>query len=154
MNPKDRSVKQWRGVTGASPASSTTICHANAKLASAVQAAPIFIATYVASMFFPALDSIVKEKAFGDAKEKLGGKQLDIFVVNSYSSGFQAQPLHRPHNGCMLSMLGILRCRYRSSIVMKLGDAAWRNMSHAVVMSTAWSAARIACILLVDGLGP
>ena len=55
------------------------------------QAAPIFIATYVASMFFPALDSIVKEKAFGDAREKLGGKQLDIFVVNSYSSGFQAR---------------------------------------------------------------
>ena len=40
-------------------------------------------------MFFPALDSIVKEKAFGEAREKLGGKQLDIFVVNSYSSGFQ-----------------------------------------------------------------
>ncbi len=57
----------------------------------AAQAAPIFIATYVASMFFPALDSIVKEKAFGDAKEKLGGKQLDIFVVNSYSSGFQVR---------------------------------------------------------------
>ena len=40
-------------------------------------------------MFFPALDSIVKEKAFGDARQKLGGQQLDIFVVNSFSSGFQ-----------------------------------------------------------------
>ena len=64
-------------------------------------------------MFFPALDSIVKEKAFGDAREKLGGKQLDIFVVNSYSSGFQVRGLQlRPcldgflTPGCKLSMVG------------------------------------------------
>ena len=67
-----------------------------------MQAAPIFIATYVASMFFPALDSIVKEKAFGDAKEKLGGKQLDIFVVNSYSSGFQVSTTTRRFPTCVL----------------------------------------------------
>ena len=37
-------------------------------------------------MAFPALASILKEKIFGDAKEKLGGKDLDIFVVNSFGS--------------------------------------------------------------------
>ena len=58
-------------------------------------------------MFFPALDSIVKEKAFGDAKEKLGGKQLDIFVVNSYSSGFQARLLNprQPNNNIIRRMI-------------------------------------------------
>ncbi len=55
-------------------------------------------------MFFPALDSIVKEKAFGDAKEKLGGKQLDIFVVNSYSSGFQVRLSSVPACSCTASM--------------------------------------------------
>ena len=33
-----------------------------------LQAAPIFIATYIVSMFFPALDSIIKEKSFSDAR--------------------------------------------------------------------------------------
>lgn len=30
-----------------------------------------------------------QEWVFRDAKEKLGGKDLDLFVVNSFGSGFQ-----------------------------------------------------------------
>jgi len=41
-------------------------------------------------MLFPALASIFKEKIFTEAKQKLGGKQLDLFVVNSFGSGAQA----------------------------------------------------------------
>lgn len=33
-----------------------------------MQTAPFFIMIYVASMAFPALDSIIKEKLFGDAR--------------------------------------------------------------------------------------
>lgn len=46
-----------------------------------MQIAPVYAAVYVASMLFPALATIFKEKIFNDAKQKLGGKQLDIFVV-------------------------------------------------------------------------
>ena len=54
------------------------------------QADPLYIGIFVSSMLFPALASIIKEKIFADAKEKLGGKPLDIFVVNSFGSGAQA----------------------------------------------------------------
>lgn len=46
------------------------------------QISPVYAAVYVASMLFPALATIFKEKIFNDAKQKLGGKQLDIFVVS------------------------------------------------------------------------
>ncbi len=48
-----------------------------------MQIAPVYAAVYVASMLFPALATIFKEKIFNDAKQKLGGKQLDIFVVRT-----------------------------------------------------------------------
>jgi drug/metabolite transporter (DMT)-like permease len=54
------------------------------------QADPMYIAIFVSSMFFPALASIFKEKIFREAKEKLNGKDLDIFVVNSLGSAAQA----------------------------------------------------------------
>ena len=54
------------------------------------QVAPVYAAIFVGSMLFPALSSIVKEKMFSDAKEKLGGQQLDLFVVNTFGSAYQA----------------------------------------------------------------
>jgi hypothetical protein len=42
---------------------------------------PLYASVFVASMLFPALATIFKEKIFTDAKAKLGGRQLDIFVV-------------------------------------------------------------------------
>ena len=42
------------------------------------------------SLFFPAVATILKQQIFERAKAKLGGKQLDIFVVNSFSSLAQA----------------------------------------------------------------
>ena len=41
-------------------------------------------------MFFPALSAVFKERIFSDAKEKLGGKDLDLFAVNSFGSAAQA----------------------------------------------------------------
>lgn len=55
-----------------------------------LQADPLYIGIFVSSMLFPALASIIKEKIFAEAKEKLDGKPLDIFVVNSFGSGAQA----------------------------------------------------------------
>ena len=43
---------------------------------------PLYASVFVASMLFPALATIFKEKIFTDAKAKLGGRQLDIFVVS------------------------------------------------------------------------
>lgn len=47
-------------------------------------------AVYAASMFFPAVSSIIKEGLFRDAAEKLGGRRLDLFAVNSFGSAAQA----------------------------------------------------------------
>ncbi len=58
------------------------------------QISPVYAAVYVASMLFPALATIFKEKIFNDAKQKLGGKQLDIFVVrihNQVTKAFELQ---------------------------------------------------------------
>jgi len=50
----------------------------------------IYALTYVASMFFPALSAVFKERIFKEAKEKLDGKDLDLFAVNSFGSAAQA----------------------------------------------------------------
>lgn len=47
-------------------------------------------AMMIASSAFQAVASIVKESVFLDATPRLKGKLLDIFVVNSFGSGFQA----------------------------------------------------------------
>lgn len=44
----------------------------------------------IASAAFQAGASIIKEFVFIDAAKRLNGKSLDIFVVNSFGSGFQA----------------------------------------------------------------
>lgn len=49
----------------------------------------LYIGIFLASMGFPALDNVVKEKIFKDVKEEIN-EDLDIFVVNSFASGFQA----------------------------------------------------------------
>lgn len=45
---------------------------------------------YIASMLFPAISAIFKEKIFEDAKQKLNGRTLDLFAVNSFGSAAQA----------------------------------------------------------------
>lgn len=50
----------------------------------------IWPAMMIASTAFQAVASVVKESVFIDAATRLKGKLLDIFVVNSYGSGFQA----------------------------------------------------------------
>ncbi|XP_042494808.1 protein CLT2, chloroplastic isoform X1 [Macadamia integrifolia] len=50
----------------------------------------IWPALMLASSAFQAGASIIKEFVFVDATSRLKGKQLDIFVVNSFGSGFQA----------------------------------------------------------------
>ncbi|KAL6012642.1 hypothetical protein ACLOJK_003131 [Asimina triloba] len=47
-------------------------------------------ALMIASSAFQAAASIIKEFVFIDAEKQLEGKPLDIFVVNSFGSGFQA----------------------------------------------------------------
>lgn len=48
-----------------------------------------YVWIFVASMGFPALDNVIKEKIFKDVKQDIN-EDLDIFVVNSFASGFQA----------------------------------------------------------------
>ncbi|KAL5705317.1 Protein clt2 [Ranunculus cassubicifolius] len=50
----------------------------------------IWPALMIASSAFQAGASIIKEFVFIDAAKRLKGKPLDIFVVNSFGSGFQA----------------------------------------------------------------
>ncbi|XP_023522946.1 protein CLT2, chloroplastic-like isoform X2 [Cucurbita pepo subsp. pepo] len=56
---------------------------------------PLWPALMVASSAFQAGASIMKEFIFIDAATRLGGKSLDIFVVNSFGSGFQLTFTHR-----------------------------------------------------------
>ncbi|KAI3460077.1 hypothetical protein Pfo_016740 [Paulownia fortunei] len=51
---------------------------------------PLWPAVMIASSAFQAGASIVKESIFVGAATRLKGKSLDIFVVNSFGSGFQA----------------------------------------------------------------
>lgn len=51
-------------------------------------------------MFFPALSAVFKEQIFSNAKEKLGGKDLDLFAVNSFGSAAQA--------GCVFLLLPVI----------------------------------------------
>lgn len=50
---------------------------------------PTYALVYVFAMAFPAMSSIVKEGHFHRAQQQLG-RPLDIFVVNSFASLFQA----------------------------------------------------------------
>ncbi|KAK9789740.1 hypothetical protein WJX73_001036 [Symbiochloris irregularis] len=54
------------------------------------QTNPIYTVLFMASLFFPAVSTILKQDIFERAKAKLGGQQLDIFVVNTFSSLAQA----------------------------------------------------------------
>lgn len=50
----------------------------------------MYAALFVGSMFFPALATIFKERIFSQAKQRLKGQSLDLFVVNSFGSAAQA----------------------------------------------------------------
>ncbi|GFP97410.1 crt homolog 3 [Phtheirospermum japonicum] len=50
----------------------------------------VWPAMMIASTAFQAVASVLKESVFLDAATRLKGKLLDIFVVNSFGSGFQA----------------------------------------------------------------
>ncbi|KAL3634037.1 Protein clt2, chloroplastic [Castilleja foliolosa] len=50
----------------------------------------VWPAMMIASAAFQAFASVLKESVFLDAATRLKGKLLDIFVVNSFGSGFQA----------------------------------------------------------------
>ena len=63
---------------------------ANQHLHVALQVDPFYAGIFVASMFFPALATIFKERIFASAKKRLNGQSLDIFVVNSFGSAAQA----------------------------------------------------------------
>lgn len=46
----------------------------------------LFAGMYVMSMLFPAISSTLKERIFVEAREKFTGRELDVFVVNTFSS--------------------------------------------------------------------
>ncbi|GFP97404.1 crt homolog 1 [Phtheirospermum japonicum] len=60
----------------------------NSRMLSGIK--PMWPAMMIASSAFQAGASIVKESVFVGAKTRLKGKPLDIFIVSSFGSGFQA----------------------------------------------------------------
>lgn len=50
---------------------------------------PIYAIVFTLSFLFMNLSIILKEKVFKEAPKKLNGKQLDLFIVNSFGSLFQ-----------------------------------------------------------------
>ncbi|KAL8030195.1 hypothetical protein ABFX02_14G272300 [Erythranthe guttata] len=53
----------------------------------------VWPAMMIASSAFQAVASILKESVFLDAATRLKGKLMDIFVVNSFGSGFQDEAI-------------------------------------------------------------
>lgn len=51
---------------------------------------PWYAAMFVFSMFFPAVDTILKEKVFKEGKKMCQGQDMNLFVVNSFGSLSQA----------------------------------------------------------------
>ncbi len=88
-----------------------------------LQADPLYIGIFVSSMLFPALASIIKEKIFAEAKEKLDGKPLDIFVVNSFGSGAQAVGVL-----LLLPVLTSLRGLSLSELPQYVGDGELKHI--------------------------
>jgi drug/metabolite transporter (DMT)-like permease len=50
---------------------------------------PVYLVVCAASFVFPALATIIKEHIFKSAAKRLGGKQLDVLIVNAYCSTAQ-----------------------------------------------------------------
>jgi hypothetical protein len=52
---------------------------------------PVYLVVCAASFVFPALATIIKEHIFKSAAKRLGGKQLDVLIVNAYCSTAQVR---------------------------------------------------------------
>jgi len=50
-----------------------------------------YVALCCISFAFPALSVNIKQKIFQDAKKQLGGRDLDVLVVNAYGSTAQVR---------------------------------------------------------------
>ncbi len=59
---------------------------AGSRAAPALHAEPRWVVLCLLSFAFPSLASIIKEQLFKDAQQRLGGRPLDVFVVNSFGS--------------------------------------------------------------------
>ncbi|CAI5931237.1 unnamed protein product [Closterium sp. NIES-65] len=65
--------------------------HVSTLLASLLAATAIqWPLLFIVSTVFPAASSIIKESVFRNSAKKLNGRSLDIFVVNTFGSAFQA----------------------------------------------------------------
>lgn len=51
---------------------------------------PKFAILYVFSCLFPALDTLLKDRLFRKGKEMQGGRDVDLFIVNTFGSATQA----------------------------------------------------------------
>ncbi|KAL0432653.1 UNVERIFIED_CONTAM: protein CLT2, chloroplastic [Sesamum latifolium] len=108
----------------------------------------VWPALMLASNAFQAVASVVKESVFLDAATRLKGKVLDIFVVNSFGSGFQALfvllclPLLSNLKGCdgapMLPLLYIITNIAFNISVLNLLKYSSAVVSSLAVMSSAY----------------
>ncbi|GJP79803.1 hypothetical protein CLOP_g10017 [Closterium sp. NIES-67] len=74
-------------VTTSGPPTSSLSSSLAASLSSTAVQWPLL---FMLSAAFPAASSIIKESVFRDSAKKLKGRSLDIFVVNTFGSSFQA----------------------------------------------------------------
>ncbi len=78
-----------------------------------------YVAMCITAMAFSALASVLKDRVFRRARERLGAN-LDVFVVNSFASLFQV--------GREMSRLGV------GEKVRKKGERKWEPREGACVM--------------------
>eukprot|EP00803_Ostreobium_quekettii_P010526 evm.model.scf_244.6 EVM.evm.TU.scf_244.6 scf_244:44560-50376(-) len=71
-------------------ASMAALASMGSSAGSSMSADPFYVALYTLAFSLPSLAIIFKEQIFADARKNLKGKELDLFVVNSFGSLMQA----------------------------------------------------------------
>jgi hypothetical protein len=52
---------------------------------------PLYVGLSILSFAFPAAATVLKERIFRQAAQQMGGRQLDVLVVNSFCSAAQVR---------------------------------------------------------------
>jgi hypothetical protein len=52
---------------------------------------PLYVGLSILSFAFPAAATVLKERIFKQAAQQMGGRQLDVLVVNSFCSAAQVR---------------------------------------------------------------
>lgn len=98
----------------------------NGAAAAVAAVEPVYLAVCAASFVFPALATIVKEHIFKSTAQQLGGKQLDVLIVNAYCSTSQVSC----KRGAAVAVVGLVSLAVCAARVVFFALASISNISY------------------------